>query len=315
MNKGDMYNITVIAEEGSLSKAASKLYISQPALSRCLRKAEDELGEKIFFRTPSGLKVTYAGTCFLNNAYKILKYYNDMEMEFCEINNMRKGTLNLGSSEKLATLVLPQILPLYYEKYPNIKINLVEYNSSILEEKLMNGSIDIATLCLPIKSDILDYECFYTDPLYIALPEGHPAIQYAYYRDGIKGPFLDIEHLEGCNFILTQKHRKTRQAADLVLKYLSHVELFIESQSIETVIGMVANGLGVSLVPQIYTRIYNTGKKIQYFNIDPKYNAHWSMAVAYAKDMHLSKPAKEFLKLLKNSEQLFPDYIMPNIFE
>lgn len=49
MNKGDLRNIVIIAEEGSLSKAAGKLYISQPALSRCLQKAEEELGEKLFF--------------------------------------------------------------------------------------------------------------------------------------------------------------------------------------------------------------------------------------------------------------------------
>lgn len=315
MNKGDMYNIVIIAEEGSLSKAAGRLYISQPALSRCLQKSEMELGEKLFFRTPSGLKLTYAGTCFLKNAYKILKYYNDMEMEFCEINNMRKGTLNLGSAEKVASLILPQILPQYNRLYPNIKINLQEFNSHVLEDKLVNGAIDIATLCLPIKSESISYECFYEDPIYIALPENHPANQYAYYKAGIKGPYLDLTHLIGSDFILTQKHKKTRQAADRVLECIGTTEPFMVSQSIETVIGMVANGMGVSLVPQIYTRIYNTGDRIQYYHIEESFNACWSMAVAWYKDMPLTKPAKEFLRLLKTTPALFPDYIMPNVFE
>lgn len=315
MNKGDLRNIVIIAEEGSLSKAAGKLYISQPALSRCLQKAEEELGEKLFFRTPSGLTLTFAGTCFLNNAYKILKYYNDMEMEFCEINNMRKGTLNLGSAEKVAALILPQILPQFRRLYPNIKINLQEYNSYILEDKLINGSIDIATLCLPIKSESISYECFYKDPLYIAMPEGHPAGRYAYFKEGVQGPYLDISHLMDSAFILTQKHKKTRQAADKVLNHFGAVEPFMVSQSIETVIGLVANGMGVSLVPQIYTRIYNTGAKIQYYHIEESLDACWSMAVAYYRDMPLTKPAKEFLRLLKTTSTLFPDYIMPNVFD
>lgn len=87
------------------------------------------------------------------------------------------------------------------------------------------------------------------------------------------------------------------------------------SQSIETVIGLVANGMGVSIVPQVYTRIYNTGSKIQYYHIEESFDACWSMAVAYCKDMPLTKPAKEFLRLLKTTPNLFPEYIMPNVFE
>lgn len=87
------------------------------------------------------------------------------------------------------------------------------------------------------------------------------------------------------------------------------------SQSIETVIGLVANGMGVSIVPQVYTRIYNTSSKIQYYHIEESFDACWSMAVAYCKDMPLTKPAKEFLRLLKTTPNLFPEYIMPNVFE
>ncbi|MDD3252864.1 MAG: LysR family transcriptional regulator [Lachnospiraceae bacterium] len=314
MNKTDMYNISIIAEEGSLSRASSRLFISQPALSRCLQKVEEELGEKLFRRTPAGLTLTYSGECFLNSAYKILKYYNDLEMEFCEINNMRKGTLNLGSAEKVATMILPQILPAYQKIYPSIKINLLEYNSYLLEEKLINGSIDIATLCLPIKSDKIDYEIFYQDPLYLAIPGDYPVHQYAVYKDGIKGPFLDIRHVMDYNFILTNKHKKTRQAAEQIIQQAGIIQPYMVSQSIETVIGFVANGMGISIVPQIYTRIYNTGDRIKYYHIDGVSQAYWSMAVAYCKDNSLTKPAKEFLKLLKETSSLFPDYIRPNIF-
>ena len=85
MNKADLEKIVAIAEEGSMARASQKLFITQPALSKALTKVEEELGETLFTRRPSGLELTYAGECFLRKAYQILKLYSDVDMEFCEL--------------------------------------------------------------------------------------------------------------------------------------------------------------------------------------------------------------------------------------
>lgn len=84
--------------------ASQKLFITQPALSKALTKVEEELGETLFTRRPSGLELTYAGECFLRKAYQILKLYSDVDMEFCELNQMRKGILKVGSADRLGLL-------------------------------------------------------------------------------------------------------------------------------------------------------------------------------------------------------------------
>ena len=76
MNRGDLEKIIIIAEEGSMARAAMRLYVTQPALSKSLTKVEEELGELLFSRRPSGLTLTYAGECFLKKAYQILRLYD-----------------------------------------------------------------------------------------------------------------------------------------------------------------------------------------------------------------------------------------------
>lgn len=125
MDKSDLEKIIAIAEEGSMAKAAQKLYITQPALSKCLTKVEESLGESLFVRRPNGLSLTYAGECLLKKAYQIMKLYEDVEMEFCELNHMRRGVLKLGSAERIGALVLPHLLKRFKELYPNIKIDMM----------------------------------------------------------------------------------------------------------------------------------------------------------------------------------------------
>ena len=128
MNKADLEKIVAIAEEGSMARASQKLFITQPALSKALTKVEEELGETLFTRRPSGLELTYAGECFLRKAYQILKLYSDVDMEFCELNQMRKGILKVGSADRLGALVLPELLRKFHERYPNIRIEIVDSN-------------------------------------------------------------------------------------------------------------------------------------------------------------------------------------------
>lgn len=100
--------------------------MTQPALSKCLRRVEQELGEVLFIRRPSGMVPTYAGECFIRRGHQLLKIYNDMEMEFCELNQMRKGVLRVGSANRVGSLILPELLKQFSARYPNISVDIVE---------------------------------------------------------------------------------------------------------------------------------------------------------------------------------------------
>lgn len=311
MDKSDLEKIVAIAEEGSMAKAAQKLYITQPALSKCLAKVEESLGENLFVRRPNGLSLTYAGECLLKKAYQIMKLYDDVEMEFCELNHMRKGILKLGSAERIGALVLPHLLKRFNELYPNIKIDIVEENSMVLEEKLLIGALDIAILCLPLKNSNVNYQIFYEEPIYVALPKNHPLNTEGYRREDEIMPYMPLEKLRGAEFILTKSFKKTRMAADRILQYLDgNYSVVLESQNIETVIRLVSSGLGISLIPHIYSKIYRTGDDINYYRIEDFYHPIWQWAVIYNESIEkLSRPSRELYNILCEDGCQLPNYV------
>ena len=311
MDKSDLEKIIAIAEEGSMAKAAQKLYITQPALSKCLTKVEESLGESLFVRRPNGLSLTYAGECLLKKAYQIMKLYEDVEMEFCELNHMRRGVLKLGSAERIGALVLHHLLKRFKELYPNIKIDIVEENSMILEEKLLIGALDIAILCLPLKNSNVNYQVFYEEPLYVALPSSHPLNKESFQKDGEEMPYMPLEKLKGAEFILTKSFKKTRMAADRILKYLDgDYSVVLESQNIETVIRLVSSGLGISLIPNIYSKVYSTGNDVNYYKIDDSYHPVWQWAVIYNESIEkLTRPSKELYNILCEDGCQLPNYV------
>ena len=311
MNKSDLEKIVAIAEEGSMARAAQKLYITQPALSKCLTKVEESLGEALFIRRPGGMVLTYAGQCLIRKAYQIMKLYDDVEMEFCELNHMHKGVLRLGSAERLGALVLPQLLLKFRQQYPNIKIEIIEENSVVLEEKLLMGVLEIAILCLPLKNSNVNYQVFYEDPLCIAVPCDHPLNKCAYQKEENGKYYIDLEDLRKQEFILTKQYKKTRMAADRILGELQDdYKITMELANIETVIRLIANGLGISVVPSIFAKTYKAGSKINYYSIDEKYHPVWQWAVIYGDSIDsLTRPSKELYRLLCEQGCQFPNYI------
>lgn len=311
MTKSDLEKILAIAEEGSMAKASQKLYITQPALSKCLSKVEESLGENLFTRRPGGLTLTYAGERLVKRAYQIMKLYDEVEMEFCELNHMRKGILKLGSAERLGALVLPGLLKRFKELYPNIRIDIIEENSMVLEEKLLLGALDIAILCLPLKNSNINYQIFYEDPIYAALPADHPLNRFGYCKEGDPMPYFPLNQLKGADFILTKSFKKTRMAANRILRFLNgDYSISLESQNIETVIRLVASGMGLSLIPSIFSRVYGTGNEIRYYQLEPSFQPFWQWAVIYSEGVDsLTRPSRELYNILCHEGFQMPGYV------
>ena len=111
MTEKELNYIKTITEEKSISKAARKLFISQPSLSQYVRRIETELGTELFKRTPAGLIPTYAGEQYYRTALKILALYEDLEREISDINALQTRKIHLGITSHLGTGVLSRVLP------------------------------------------------------------------------------------------------------------------------------------------------------------------------------------------------------------
>ncbi len=157
MNLKQALYIRTIAEEGSITQAAKKLYVSQPSLSQMVRQVESEYGVTLFDRTVSPLRLTYAGEKYLEAAKAMLSVNERLENELKEIRQENSGLLRLGISVQRAMQILPVALPWFTMQYPKVPIDLREEGSARLEEMLEAGEIDLALAAIESVSPALSY--------------------------------------------------------------------------------------------------------------------------------------------------------------
>lgn len=133
-----------VAESLSFSKAAEKLYISQPAVSRHIKEMETTMGITLFERKGNRVYLTLAGEISYNHLKKILQIYSELEFALGALKNEHKGTLRIGASSTISQYVIPSVLASFHKRYPNIGLNLFNGNSFDMEQKLLKNDIDLA---------------------------------------------------------------------------------------------------------------------------------------------------------------------------
>ena len=158
MNLKQAHYIRTIAQEGSITAAAKKLYISQPSLSQMLKQVEAELGVSLFDRSVSPFRPTFAGEKYLQTAGIILAASQRLETQIQAIREENSGRLRLGISVQRAGQVLPLVLPWFAMQYPHVSLELTERGSAHLEELVSRGEVDLALAAIDSTSPRLSYE-------------------------------------------------------------------------------------------------------------------------------------------------------------
>lgn len=169
----EMKYIYQIYEDGSFSKAAEHLFITQPALSIAISKIESALGMALFDRRHHPLQPTAVGKIYIDTIRKMKDLENDLE---CQINDMRdlnSGVLKIGGSHYLNAYILPEILTGFTKKHPGIQIELVEESSTVLADMLSERKLDFTFSCNEdFMSNFERYAVFY-DSILLAVPKTH----------------------------------------------------------------------------------------------------------------------------------------------
>lgn len=176
--------IKTIAEEGGVTAAAKKLYISQPSLSQMLHQVEADIGLPLFDRSTFPVRPTYAGECFLRAASHMLNIQDHLEQELQEIRQEDRGRIRLGISIQRSVHLLPKILPQFIQQYPHVSLMLQEAGSADLEQQVLEGQVDLALASTEATYSGLNYRLLQTEtvgilagansPLAGSLPSGTP---------------------------------------------------------------------------------------------------------------------------------------------
>ena len=135
-----------VANEKSISKGAEKLLISQPAVTQSIHTLEEQLGGKLFIRTPKGVVLTNEGEILYNYIKEGMNYFINGSNKFLSLKNLDSGVLNIGASTVISENLLIDVLSLFHKKYPNVVINIYNDLTDNLVKKLRNGDLDIIVI-------------------------------------------------------------------------------------------------------------------------------------------------------------------------
>lgn len=234
-----------VAEEKSFNKAAERLYISQPPLSRQIKQLEEEIGVILIDRENRPLKLTEAGEFFYEHALQILKKSDDL----CSM-TMRKGnfdnSLSIGFVSSILYGLLPKIIARFRGVYPNIDIKLYELNSWQQTQALTEGKIDVGFGRLLFEDASIRRILLREERLVVAVPMGHHLLKE-------QQTSISLIDLTNENLLLYPMAPRP-SFIDYVLELFEARNLkanyFTEVRELHVALGLVAAGEGLTIVPK-----------------------------------------------------------------
>lgn len=303
MNLREMECILELAKEKCISKAAQNLYISQPALSQCLNRVESQLNAKLFTRGKEGMFLTFAGERYVEMSKRVIKMYSNFETDLTEIDRMHTGRIRVGTTVHLGSLILPQVLPIFSQQYPNIEISVVEATSRQLERYISESEIDISMMHLPFLEIQADYEEILKDRFVMVFSEDHLLNRYKYEK-GDRFPYIDPHHAKGQTFVLAFPYQRVRQICNRILEKADiEPNVMIQSTSVQTALRLASVGIGITFMPESYIPLFHSPREPVYCYMEDEYKAFWKFVVAFENGKELSRAAREFMGIIKTTVQ------------
>ena len=166
--------IYAVYQEKSFSKAAQKLYVSQPWLSATVKKLEQELNTPIFNRNTSPISLTEAGEYYIHQVERLLEIQQETKEYFLAMSATSGTHLRIGSSTFFCTYVLPALLQEFHELYPQITLSFIERRTSELFEGLKSGELDLILEAERTDSPLFRSEAFAKEEIILAVPSEYP---------------------------------------------------------------------------------------------------------------------------------------------
>ncbi|SIO15277.1 LysR family transcriptional regulator [Paraburkholderia phenazinium] len=175
-NLQQLHAFTTIVESGSLGRAAELLHVTQPALSRSIKRLEDQLGTPLFERHSKGMQLTAIGETLLPHATLLLREADNAREEIDAMRGLAKGTIRVGAVASIATLVLPLAVSGVLARWPNLRVQIIEGVWDRLADSLLKQEIDLAlSMAVPDTDEITAIaDCCWEDLSYVVAALDHP---------------------------------------------------------------------------------------------------------------------------------------------
>jgi LysR family hydrogen peroxide-inducible transcriptional activator len=237
---------TSLARYRHFGRAAEDCSVSQPALSMQVRELEREIGAELVERRPNEIAFTATGVEVAERAERILAATRDL-IDFARHRDVLSGILKLGIIPTLAPYILPRILPKLQANYPRLRLEVRETQTKMLLEELVCGELDGVMLALPVEGADIETLRLFDDPFLLAVP--------ATDERPLRGR-VDIADVDQGRLILLEEgHCLRDQALAFCATPRRDMPAGLGATSLATVMQMVANGYGITLLPVVAAEI------------------------------------------------------------
>jgi DNA-binding transcriptional LysR family regulator len=300
----DMEYAVALAEAGGFSRAAERVFVTQPALSQGIQRLEDELGVKLFNRESSPLAPTSAGEIFLEETRSLLEIYNTIPKKMTDLQNLRRGKINIGISQFYGRYYLSEIIHQFHRKYPGIELYMVEEISSVLEDMILKGRLDFCIFSLPIIAPDIVWKPIFEEEILFAVPKDHPLNATHLNSKSKKLSEVDLSLFANDNFIIIKSGQRLHTITLDFCKQMGFTpNIIFETRNVETANIFVARGMGVGFVPAGLLRVIAAKDRAVYYHLK-SLNPKRTFVVAYHENHYLSNAAKAFIEFISPTDNL-----------
>ena len=292
--------ILTLAQEGSFSKAADTLNITQPSLSQYIKKIERQIGLSLFDRTNGDVRLTDAGRVYIEAGRRILSIEHQMENSFTDLKSYKTGSLIIGAAPYRAASMLPTIAKSFQNVHPGMQLVVREGTTAELVEGMEHGEYDLALTLRPIDERLFTWEKVMEEELVLAVPHSYSPTPAAHLPDR-KFPAIQIEELNGKPLVmLTETQYMQKQLNNLVIDYKIKPTTAAVVKSLEAQIEFVKAGVGMALVPSGIERFCKQ-EDVTFYSFIPSIPKR-EVVVMWRKDRKLSKVAEELVSVIRSIE-------------
>ncbi len=302
----EMEYVLAVYREKGFSKAARKMYVSQPALSAMIRRAEERIGGAIFDRQKAPIELTEIGREYLRIATEIARAEEAFQQYVSDVNHCLRGTLAVGGTMLFMSFILPPLLSAFSEKHPNVDVRLHETHTSLLYQELNDGDLDLIVENSASNPDIFEEKPFMTERLILGVPAKEVGDDLKEYMltagDVISGkhlrddhPILPLRKLKDQEYLLLKEGNDTRARADKLFeseKVRPKVRLLVDQQI--TAYHLACAGMGAAFISDTLVEHMPDANALRFFKLDPGFSER-RISFFYKKKRLLSSAAKAFM--------------------
>lgn len=306
-----MEYVYAVYKEKSFSKAAEKLFISQPSLSANVKREEQCVGYPIFDRSTKPLGLTEPGKKYIETVEKILSMQNEFSEYIDDLGDLKTGKLVLGGSSLYSSWVLPPLMGQFAKKYPQVQLELIEETTVNLRKMLQNGEIDFLLDNCELEDEIFERQLYRKEYLVLAVPK-HFKI-----NDGLEEfqisveairelsflselvPSVDLSLFAKEPFILLKPENDTRiRAMELCKQCEFTPNVVFELDQQMTSYNITCSGMGISFISNTLISKVPESSDVVYYKLGDKLSCR-NLYFYWKRNSYFSRVMQEFLRLTR----------------